>query len=124
MQNTRMIHAIHTQSAKSVYDTLVSDGGWPQEKRVGLDLMAVKESLQRTYDHLRWVPTRHMLADLLTKYMQGADGRPGYQRLFGKQVHEEGLEFGERVMYKLRPTKDMNVVLDALWQPGLWLGRT
>ena len=37
------------------------------------------------------------MADIVTKYMQGADGRTSYERLFGKQVHEEGLEFGERV---------------------------
>ena len=28
------------------------------------------------------------VADIVTKYMQGADGRTGYERLFGKQVHE------------------------------------
>ena len=43
------------------------------------------------------------VADLVTKYMQGADGRTGYERLFGKQVHEEGLEFGERVMVASAP---------------------
>ena len=37
------------------------------------------------------------VVDIVTKYMQGADGRTSYERLFGKQVHEEGLEFGERV---------------------------
>ena len=40
------------------------------------------------------------VSDILTKYMQGNDGKTGYQRLFGKQVHEEGLEFGEKLMYK------------------------
>ena len=64
------------------------------------------------------------VSDLVTKYLQGADGKTGYQRPFGKQVHEEGLEFGERVMYRVRKTQDMNVVLDARWQTGVWLGRT
>ena len=27
------------------------------------------------------------VADIVTKYMQGADGRAGCERLFGKQVH-------------------------------------
>eukprot|EP00974_Lingulodinium_polyedra_P043888 4214184-Lingulodinium_polyedra.AAC.1 len=53
------------------------------------------------------------VADLVTKYLQGSDGKTGYQRLFGKQVHEEELEFGERVVYKLKPSKDAGVVLDA-----------
>ena len=43
-----------------------------QKKRVGLDLIAVKEGLKRESDHIRWVPTRHMLADPLTKYMTEA----------------------------------------------------
>ena len=63
------------------------------------------------------------VADVVTKYLQSSDGKTGYQRLFGKQVHEEGLEFGERVMFRLKRTKEMNVVLDARWLPGVWLGR-
>ena len=27
-------------------------------------------------------------------------------------------------MYKLRPSQDMNVVLDARWREGVWLGKT
>ena len=27
-------------------------------------------------------------------------------------------------MFKTRKTKEINVVLDARWQPGIWLGRT
>ena len=64
------------------------------------------------------------IGDVVTKYMQGADGKTAYRRLFGKHVHEEGLEFGEKVMYKLKKTQDTNVVLDPRWLPGIWLGRT
>ena len=79
-----------------------------------------------------YIPSSHPImawlvehvADVLTKYLQGSDGKTGYQRLFGKQVHEEGLEFGEKVMYRLKRTNEMNVVLDARWEPGVWLGRT
>jgi hypothetical protein len=39
----------------------------PKERRTLLDVLAVREALQRTHNHLRWVPTRHMLADALTK---------------------------------------------------------
>ena len=63
------------------------------------------------------------VADIVTKYMQGADGRTSYERLFGKQVHEEGLEFGERVWWRRHRSNDMNVVLDARWAEGVWLGR-
>lgn len=63
-------------------------------------------------------------ADVITKYLQSSDGKTGYQRLFGKQVHKEGLEFGEKVMYMLRRSQETNVVLDARWKTGYWLGRT
>ena len=77
------------------------------------------------------VPSKHPMmawliecvADIATKYLQGADGRTAYERLFGKQVHEEALEFGERVLWRKRRTQDMNVVLDARWAEGIWLGR-
>ena len=55
--------------AKSLYDSLEKPGSLPKERRVALDLSAVKEALQREGDHVRWVPTRHMLADALTKSM-------------------------------------------------------
>ena len=53
------------------------------------------------------------MADIVTKYMQGADGRTGHERLCGKQVHEGGLEFGKRVLWRKHRSKDTNVVLDA-----------
>ena len=40
-----------------------------------------------------------------------------------EQVHEEGLEFGERVWWRRHRSNDMNVVLDAPWAEGVWLGR-
>ena len=77
------------------------------------------------------VPSKHPLmtwlvehvADVVTKYLRGSDGRTAYERLFGKQIHEEGLEFGERVLWKKRPSNDSNVLLEARWVEGLWLGR-
>ena len=79
-----------------------------------------------------YIPSAHPLmtwlvecvADITTKYLQSSDGKTGYQRLYGKQVHEEGLEFGEKVMCRLKRTHEMNVVLDARWKTGYWLGRT
>ena len=63
------------------------------------------------------------VADVATKYLRGADGRTAYERLFGKQVHEEGLEFGERILRREHTSKDMNVLLEAQWTEGFWLGR-
>ena len=77
------------------------------------------------------IPSKHPImawlvehaGDVVTKYLQGSDGRTGFERLFGKQVHEEGLEYGERLLYKKRKENDYNVVVDSRWAPGLWLGR-
>ena len=87
-------------------------------------------ALERKLGHR--VPSKHPLlawlvehvADVATKYLRGADGRTAYERLFGKQVHEEGLEFGEQVLWRKRASKDMNVLLEARWEEGLWLGRS
>jgi hypothetical protein len=62
-------------------------------------------------------------SDVVTKYLQGSDGRTAFERLFGKRVHEEALEFGERVQWRKRRAQDSNVVLDARWADGIWLGR-
>jgi hypothetical protein len=64
------------------------------------------------------------VGDVVSKYMVGVDGRTAYERLFGRPVREEGLEFGETLHWRHRPSKDMNVVLDARWSAGVWLGRT
>ncbi len=63
------------------------------------------------------------VSDIISKYMVGLDGKTGYERLFGRPVREEGLEFGELLHWHHRPTQDMNVVLDARWSTGVWLGR-
>ena len=78
-------------------------------------------SLERKLGHR--VPSKHPMmswlvehvADVATKYLRGIDGRTAYERLFGKQIHEEGLEFGEKVLWKQRANKDMNVLLEARW---------
>jgi hypothetical protein len=63
------------------------------------------------------------VADVAAKYLQGVDRCTGYERLFGKSVHEECLEFGEKIFWRKRRTEDMNVVLDSRWAEGLWLWR-
>jgi hypothetical protein len=63
------------------------------------------------------------VGDVISKYMMGVDGKTGYERLFGRPVREEALEFGEVLHWRHRPAKDMNVVLDPRWSSGVWLGR-
>jgi hypothetical protein len=63
------------------------------------------------------------VADVITKYLQGKDGHTAYRRLFGKPVREEGLEFGERVLWRKPKRAETGVVLDPRWSEGVWLGR-
>ena len=68
---------------------------------------------QAEWQHTQSTPCVEGVADIVTKCTQGAGGRAGYERLFGKQIHEEGLEFGERVLWRKHRSNDTNVVLDA-----------
>ena len=63
------------------------------------------------------------VADTRSKYLQGAGGRTAYERLVGKPVREEGLEFGERVLFRPKARADANVLLEGRWLTGTWLGR-
>merc|ERR1712026_217576 len=62
-------------------------------------------------------------SSVLTKSLVGKDGRTPYARLFGKEVAEEGLEFGEVLRWKLPRLAGHNTLLEARWQTGVWLGR-
>ncbi len=44
----------------------------PDERRVALDLLDVREGVEEFGDDIRWVPTDHMLVDCMTKAMQPA----------------------------------------------------
>ena len=69
---------------KLVYDTIQSEGvKLPTEKRLGLEIAALRDMVQSEADPLkshtclgglplRWVPTQAQLADVLTKSMDGA----------------------------------------------------
>ncbi len=52
---------------KSLYDYIHASSGLPSEKRVALDLVAVKEAVEIQGDKIFWIPTAWMLADPLTK---------------------------------------------------------
>ena len=50
----------------------VKEGSIPEERRVALDLLDVRDGVERYGDRIRWVPTDHMLVDCLTKQMHPA----------------------------------------------------
>ena len=54
---------------KSLYDHLVSVSAPTavEDRRTSIDVVIIRQSLQRTKASVRWVPTNRMLADSLTK---------------------------------------------------------
>ena len=54
--------------AQALYDSLKKDGiGSSADKRVGIEILSIKEEIRRRKTELRWVSSERMLADGLTK---------------------------------------------------------
>ena len=64
---------------KSLYDVCTKNGSMPEERRVVLDLLDVRESIETVGDQIRWIPTYHMLVDCMTKTMP-PDAMIGYMK--------------------------------------------
>ena len=62
---------------KPLYDVCTKNGSMPEEKRVALDLLDLRESVEELGDQIRWIPTDHMLVDCMTKNMPPEE-MPGY----------------------------------------------
>ena len=56
--------------ARSVFDHLSKTGSVPTERQTLMDLLSVRELLDASVLKLFWVPSVHMLADILTKSMK------------------------------------------------------
>eukprot|EP00435_Cladocopium_sp_Y103_P016757 s3691_g4.t1 len=63
------IKTIVVTDCKSLYDHLVSVSAPTavEDRRTSIDIVIIRQSLQRTKASVRWVPTNRMLADSLTK---------------------------------------------------------
>ena len=91
--------------------------------RVHLSALERKVGARFPSDHPMIAWLAEFVGDTCTKYLQGADGRTSYERLFGKPVREESLEFGETVLFRPKARADANVLLEGRWAQGVWLGR-
>ena len=56
--------------ARSLYDHLGKTGSVPKEKQTLIDLLVARDLMEEKAICLRWVPTDHILADILTKQMK------------------------------------------------------
>ena len=64
---------IMVTEAKSLYDHLNATGSIPKERQTLIDLLVVRDLIDNNALKLLWVPTTHMMADVLTKSMKLTD---------------------------------------------------
>ena len=53
--------------AKSLYDHLVTTGSVPMERQTLIDLLVARDLHESGAVKMKWLPNRHMIADVLTK---------------------------------------------------------
>ncbi|CAE7038139.1 RE2 [Symbiodinium sp. CCMP2592] len=84
--------SVFVTDCKSLYDHLMSRSAPTlDEKRTALDIVILRESLQKTQGSLRWVPTDRMVADSMTKESADAlDMLRACLRQGSYQISEEG----------------------------------
>jgi hypothetical protein len=64
---------VATIDNKPVYDHVHGDGVVVKDKRLAIDMLIVKRDVNAENIHLRWIDTRQMLCDTLTKSSAPAD---------------------------------------------------
>lgn len=60
-------------------------------------------------------------AYLMNRLEVGKDGKTGYEKAKGKRASVLGVEFGEKLLYKVR-RKDKMAKIEARWDPGIFVG--
>ena len=65
-----LVPGILITDAKSLYDHLNTTGKIPKERQTMIDLLVARDLIESGALKLCWVPTMHMLADVLTKMMR------------------------------------------------------
>ena len=96
LQVLTLVPGYFVVDAKSLYDMLTKDNGLPSEKRVALDLLAVREALKRDQDRIFWIPTAWMLADSFTKEMNYQEALDLLLMKSGYSLKAEALENAAR----------------------------
>ena len=98
---------------KSLYHHLNTTGKIPKARQTMIDLLAARDLIEEGTMRLCWVPTKHMLADTLTKVMKPGEVYMKFRskQLFslvrnkGEQDEEQrrlGLRHGQRQRRKAR----------------------
>jgi hypothetical protein len=78
------IPGILVTDARSLHDHINKTGSLPSERQTLIDLLIARDLTEAETIMVRWVPTTHQLADILTKSMKAP---PILQKLLRKQLY-------------------------------------
>jgi hypothetical protein len=78
------IPGILVTDARSLHDHINKTGSLPSERQSFIDLLIARDLTEAETIMVRWVPTTHQLADILTKQMQAP---PTLLKLFRKRLY-------------------------------------
>jgi hypothetical protein len=92
---------------QNLYDHLRTTGSIPSERRTLIDLLIARDLCENGIVEIRWVPTAHQLADVLTKMMRVPETMSKFLRdqeyclvqteeQQGKEEHLKQLRQGQR----------------------------
>eukprot|EP00974_Lingulodinium_polyedra_P037479 3594214-Lingulodinium_polyedra.AAC.1 len=79
----------------------------------------INKEVPNTHAAMAWLADH--AAEVISKHLVGKDGRTPYERLLGRKLREDAIEFGERVYYRKRSTAYEE--LDTRWAEGIWVGK-
>ena len=93
-----LVPGIMTTDAASLYDHLNKTGSIPEERQILIDLLTARDMVEEKIVDLKWCPTTHMLADVLTKPMEFTEvqKRLFYENQYSLNPTTEELQTEER----------------------------
>ena len=103
---------------KSLYDVCTKNGSMPEERRVALDLLDVRESIEEMGDKIRWIPTDHMLVDCLTKAMPAEVMLEYLKHMEYSFKYDDVLKNTKRAQAKVRKTAREKKIADNKLMQG------
>ena len=78
----------------------------------------IKESVPGNHSVMAWLV--EYAGVLINRYEVGHDGKTPYERLKGKKSKMLGLEFGEKVHYRMQAIGGKMAKLDVMWEDGIF----
>ena len=96
---------------------------WDIEAQVRAAYLALEGRMKRRVDARERIITfiPEYVAFLMNRIEAGQDSKANYERVKGKRPNVPGVEFGEKLLYKVRLASRMEKI-DARWEYGIVVG--